>query len=413
MAAPGPLPPAHPTMADAQDRNLPASEKKIRKARTEGQVARSRDLAHLLTVGGGGALLAAVLPTLGDWLSRLMVTGLRFDAQLLSQPDAMTQRLGELGWAWLMVLLPLGAVGLLLALGASLACGGWNFTLKPLMPNFGKLNPLAGLGRMVSGQHLGDLAKASGLALLLGVIGAVWLYFHLAQFHDALTMPLPVALAHTGRALLGGLALLLIVLVVFAAIDVPLQRLLLANRLKMSHQEAKQELKEAEGNIEVKGRIKARMREMAKKRMLAAVPEADLVVMNPTHYAVALKYDDGAMAAPRIVAMGADLLALKIRDIARDHQVPVLQAAPLARALYTHGELDREIPARLFSAVAQVLAYVYQLRAALAGRGAMPNELPPIVVPPDLDPQTAEKAEKAEAAEAAAQAAGDTPDAKA
>jgi len=396
-------------MADAQDRNLPASQKKIRKARTEGQVARSRDLAHLLTVGGGGALLAAALPTLGDWLSRLLVTGLRFDAQLLSQPDAMTQRLGELGWAWLMVLLPLGAVGLVLALGAALASGGWNFTLQPLMPNFGKLNPLAGLGRMVSGQHLGDLAKASALALLLGVIGAVWLVFHLAQFHDALTMPLPVALAHTGRSLLGGLSLLVIVLVVFAAIDVPLQRLLLANRLKMSHQEAKQEHKEAEGNIEVKGRIKARMREMAKKRMLAAVPKADLVVMNPTHYAVALKYDDGAMAAPRIVAMGADLLALKIRDIARDHKVPVLQAAPLARALYTHGELDREIPARLFSAVAQVLAYVYQLRAALAGRGAMPQELPPIVVPLDLDPQTAEQAEQAEAA---AHPAGDTPDAK-
>ena len=396
-------------MADAQDRNLPASQKKIRKARTEGQVARSRDLAHLLTVGGGGALLAAALPTLGDWLSRLLVTGLRFDAQLLSQPDAMTQRLGELGWAWLMVLLPLGAVGLVLALGAALASGGWNFTLQPLMPNFGKLNPLAGLGRMVSGQHLGDLAKASALALLLGVIGAVWLVFHLAQFHDALTMPLPVALAHTGRSLLGGLSLLVIVLVVFAAIDVPLQRLMLANRLKMSHQEAKQEHKEAEGNIEVKGRIKARMREMAKKRMLAAVPKADLVVMNPTHYAVALKYDDGAMAAPRIVAMGADLLALKIRDIARDHKVPVLQAAPLARALYTHGELDREIPARLFSAVAQVLAYVYQLRAALAGRGAMPQELPPIVVPLDLDPQTAEQAEQAEAA---AHPAGDTPDAK-
>ena len=412
MAVLGPSAPLPLAMAEAQDRNLPASEKKIRKARADGQVARSRDLAHLLTVGGGGALLAAALPTLGDWLSRLLVTGLRFDAQLLSQPDAMTQRLAELGWAWLMVLLPLGAVGLLLALGASLACGGWNFTLKPLMPNFGKLNPLAGLGRMVSGQHLGDLAKATGLAMLLGVIGAVWLVFHLAQFHDALTMPLPVALAHTGRSLLGGLSLLVIVLVVFAAIDVPLQRLMLANRLKMSHQEAKQEHKEAEGNIEVKGRIKARMREMARKRMLAAVPKADLVVMNPTHYAVALKYDDGAMAAPRIVAMGADLMALKIRDIARDHQVPVLQAAPLARALYTHGELDREIPARLFSAVAQVLAYVYQLRAALAGRGAMPNELPPIVVPLDLDPQTAEQAEAAEAAAATAQAAADASDQK-
>jgi len=159
-------------MADAQDRNLPASEKKIRKAREDGQVARSRDLAHLLVVGGGGALLAAVLPTLGDWLHRLLVSGLRFDARFLARDDAMTARLGELTWAWMMVLLPLG--------GASLVSGGWNFTLKPLLPNFGKLDPLAGLGRMVSGQHLGDLAKASLLALLLGLIGAAWLATHLA-----------------------------------------------------------------------------------------------------------------------------------------------------------------------------------------------------------------------------------------
>lgn len=380
-------------MADSQDRNLPASEKKIRKARQDGQVARSRDLAHLMVVGGGGALLVLLMPRLGDWLSRLLTTGLRFDVNALAQPDAMTRQLATLGWAWLMVLLPLGAIGIALALGASLASGGWNFTLKPLAPKFSKLDPLAGLGRMVSGQHLGDLVKASVLALLLGTVGGVWLYLHLGQFHDALTMPLPVALAHTGQSLLNGLALLLVVLVVFAAIDVPLQRLNLRNRLKMSHQEVKQEHKEAEGNVEMKGRIKARMREMARKRMLAAVPKADLVVMNPTHYAVALKYDEGAMAAPRVVAKGADLMALKIRDIAREHQVPVLQSPPLARALYTHTEVDHEIPARLFSAVAQVLAYVYQLRAAMAGRGAMPNELPPIAVPPDLDPQTAPDAE--------------------
>jgi flagellar biosynthetic protein FlhB len=379
-------------MADAQDRNLPASQKKIRKARSEGQVARSRDLAHLMVVGGGGALLALLMPRLGDWLQRLLVTGLRFDVQLLSQPAAMTQRLAELGLAWLLVLLPLGAIGLALALGAGLASGGWNFSLKPLAPNFGKLNPLAGLGRMVAGQHLGDLVKACTLALLLGVIGGAWLYFHLDAFHSALAMPLPMALAHTGRTLVGGLALLLIVLVVFAAVDVPLQRLMLANRLKMSHQEARQEMKEAEGNVEVKGRIKARMREMSRKRMLAAVPKADLVVMNPTHYAVALKYEEGKMAAPRVVAKGADLLALKIRDIAHEHRVPVLQAPPLARALYTHGEIDHEIPARLFSAVAQVLAHVFQLRAAMAGRAAMPQDLPPIAVPPDLDPLTADAA---------------------
>ena len=379
-----------PAMADAQDRHLPASQKKIRKARSEGQVARSRDLAHLLVVGAGGALLVALLPRLGDWLARILATGLLFDAQMLAQPGVLTQRLATLSWAWLAVLLPLGGASLLLALGASLASGGWNFTLQPLLPNFGKLDPLAGLARMLSGQHLGDLTKACGLALLLGLIGGAYLYTHLPQFHDALALPLPAALAHTGRTLVNGLALLLILLVVFAAIDVPLQRAMLAKRLKMSHQEAKQEQKEAEGNVEVKGRIRARMREMAKKRMLSAVPTADLVVMNPTHYAVALKYDPAGMAAPRVVAKGADLLAIKIRELATQHKVPVLQAAPLARALFAHSEVDREIPARLFSAVAQVLAYVYQLRAAMAGQGAMPADLPPINVPPDLDPAVAD-----------------------
>jgi len=377
-------------MADAQDRHLPASDKKIRKARSEGQVARSRDLGHLLAVGGGGALLLVALPRLGDWAARLLASGLRFDLQALEQADAMTRHLSALTWAWMAVLLPIGATGILLALAAAMASGGWNFTFGPLAPNFGKLNPLAGIARMVSGQHLGDLAKACTLALVLGVVGGFWLWLHLGQFHDALAMPLPAALAHTGSALRDGLVLLVVVLAVSAAIDLPLQRRMLANRLKMSHQEVRQEQKEAEGNVEMKGRIKSRMREMARKRMLAAVPKADLVVMNPTHYAVALQYDEGRMGAPRVVAKGADLLALKIRDLAREHQVPVLQAAPLARALYTHTEVDHEIPARLFAAVAQVLAYVYQLRAAMAGQGAMPHDLPPIVVPPDLDPHTAE-----------------------
>ena len=148
----------------------------------------------------------------------------------------------------------------------------------------------------------------------------------------------------------------------------------------MSHQEAKQEIKELEGNVEVKAKVRARMREMANRRMLAAVPRADLVVMNPTHYAVALQYDDATMAAPRVLAKGADLMALRIRDAADAAKVPVLRAPPLARALYTHAEVDREIPAQLFSAVAQVLAWVYQLRAAMAARAAMPVE-PPAAVP--------------------------------
>ena len=379
-------------MADAQDRNLPASQKKIRKARADGQVARSRDLAHLAVVGAGGALLVVLMPRLGDWLQRILTTGLRFDAQMLAQPDMLTQRLADLSWAWMLVLLPLGGASAALALAAALAAGGWNFTLKPLAPDFSKLDPLAGLARMVAGQHLGDLAKASVLALLLGIVGGVYLYTHLGEFNAALTQPLPVALAHTGGMLVSGMALLLIVLAVFAAIDLPLQRRNMMQRLKMSHQEQKQEHREAEGNAEVKGRVKARMREMSRKRMLAAVPKADLVVMNPSHFAVALQYDPAGMAAPRVVAKGADLMALKIRDIATEHKVPVLQAPPLARALYTHAEIDHEIPARLFTAVAQVLAYVYQLRAALAGTGPQPPDLAAVAVPADLDPHQAASA---------------------
>jgi len=170
-------------------------------------------------------------------------------------------------------------------------------------------------------------------------------------------------------------------------------------RLMMSREEAKQEMKELEGNVEVKAKVKARMREMVKRRMLANVPQADLVVMNPTHYAVALKYNDATMAAPRVVAKGADLLAMRIRDLARDAKVPVLRAPPLARALYAHVEIDREVPAALFAAVAQVLAYVYQLRAALAGQAPMPQAVPEPQLPPGFDPDEKAAPHAAQAAE--------------
>jgi type III secretion system FlhB-like substrate exporter/YHS domain-containing protein len=208
----------------------------------------------------------------------------------------------------------------------------------------------------------------------------------------ALALPLPTALGHVAGTLTGGVALLVLLLAAFALVDVPLQRHLHMARQKMSHQEAKQEHKELEGNVEIKSKVKALMRERANRRMIAAVPKADLVVMNPTHYAVALKYDDATMAAPRVLAKGADLLAMRIRDAAKEHKVPVLQAPPLARALYAHAQIDREIPAALFAAVAQVLAYVYQLRAAIAGRGPQPGDLPPLAVPPELDPHQAKGA---------------------
>jgi flagellar biosynthesis protein FlhB len=376
-------------MADnsAQDRNLPASQRKITKAREDGQVARSRDLGHFAAFFAAGLLLMTLAPDAIAFLARLTAAGLQFDTQVLAGTQPMLERLGHFGGRFVLVVVPMGLLMMAVAAAAGAASGGWNFTWKAIKPKFSKLNPLSGLGRVFSPTQVGQALKACLLALVLGVIGAFFLQASLPRFMHAVGMPLPAALSHAGAAVWAGVMLLLMALGAFALVDVPLQRFLWLKQLRMSHQEVKQEHKETEGNSEVKSRMRQRMREVANRRMLSEVPKADLVVMNPTHFAVALKYDDKTMTAPRVVAKGADLMAFRIRDAARDAQVPVLEAPPLARALYAHAEVDREIPAALFSAVAQVLAWVYQLRAAMAGRGMPPGELPALAVPAELDPK--------------------------
>ncbi len=375
-------------MADdsSQDKKLPASQRKIQKAREEGQVARSRDLGHFGAIGAGVALVALLAPLATESAGQLLSTGLRFDAALLAQPTLMLERLATLAAQMLLFLLPLFALMLVVAVASGVLSGGWNFTLQPLTPKFDKLNPLTGMGRVFSGHQLAETLKACLLALVLGAVGTAYLGQRWERHAELLSMPLPAALVAGGDLILSGLLLVAGVLALFALVDVPLQRFLLQRRLRMSVQEMKQEFKEAEGSPEIKSRLRARMRELANRRMLAAVPMAALVVMNPTHFAAALKYDDSKMAAPRVVAKGADLLAFKIRDLAKDHQVPVLQMPPLARALYAHTEVDQEIPARLFSAVAQVLAWVYQLRDAMAAGRGLAGEPPMPEVPADMDP---------------------------
>ncbi len=375
-------------MADtsSQDRNLPASQRKLDKARTEGQVARSRDLGHFGALAAVVAVFAALAPEITAWLNHMLADALRFDASSTTSPDAMAQRLSGLTLKMLAVLLPLFGALFTVALASGVLAGGWNFSMQAMAPKFDKINPLTGLGRVFSGQQMTQTLKACLLAVLLGLAGALYLWRQWLHHAELLAMPLPAALAAGAGLLQGGLLLLCGVLAVFALVDVPLQRQMLMKRLRMTAAEAKQEHKETEGSSEVKGRMRARMRELANRRMLTQVPLADLVVMNPSHYAVALKYDDARMGAPRVVAKGADLLALKIRDLAREAKVPVLQAPPLARALYAHTEVDQEIPARLFSAVAQVLAWVYALRDAAAAGRLVTQEAPAPEVPADLDP---------------------------
>jgi flagellar biosynthesis protein FlhB len=372
--------------SDSQDKTLPASPRKLAKAREDGQVARSRDLGHFLVVAGGGALLVALAPQALGWMRDVLASGLRFNADVLTSTKSMGEHLSALSLRWMLSVVPLGTLIALAAVLGSVAVGGWNWTWKPLSPKFEKLNPLTGVMRLFAKQQMVEALKASGLALVLGAIAALYLKSHMDDFNSMLGMAVPTALPHMGQIILNGLLLLILVLAVFAAVDAPLQKFMMAQRLRMSPAEAKQEHKETEGNGEIKAKLKLQMRAMANKRMLSAVPTADLVVMNPTHYAVALKYDENSMGAPRVVAKGADLMAMRIRDAANGAEVPVLEAPVLARALYAHSEVDREVPAALFAAVAQVLAYVYQLRAALAGQGKAPAALPTLNVPSELDP---------------------------
>ncbi len=379
-------------MESSQDKSLPATARKLQKTRENGQTSRSRDLTHLAVLGMGCAMVLAGGPTLLQHMRLEMGRQFSFDGATVLVPQLMLERLSSmmlLGITGVLVFaLAISVTSVLL----SLMSGGWVFSWKPIFPEFSKLNPIAGLGNVFSKQQLVTALKNVVLTLILGLVA--WLHVrdgipHMAKLP---TQGSPMALAMVGDWILSGIAMLMLVVFAMVLIDVPLQKFLFLQRLKMSHQEVKQEHKESEGSPEVKGKIRQKQREMAHRASVNRVPAADFVVTNPTHYAVALRYDDKTMAAPQVVAMGADLIAFKIREVAKAHNVPVLESPMLARALYAHAEIDQTIPAQLYTAVAQVLAYVYRLKASLRGEVPPPGALEQPHVPPELDPHAKKRA---------------------
>jgi flagellar biosynthetic protein FlhB len=377
-------------MADAQDtgqeRNLPPTAKRLADARKEGQVVRSRDLAHLLVLGVGAALLIGLASPLARAGIELVSNGLNFDAQAVADPSKMAARLSELAAAGLLALAPIFVAMAAAAVAAPLAVGGWLFVPSQAAPKFSRLNPLSGVKRMLSLRSVVDLFKVMLLAGLLGAVG----FSYIAHQVDALAglahESLPASLAHFGTLLAMALGMLVAVLAVSATIDVPFQLFEHHKKLKMTLEEVKRESKETDGDPHLRARIRRMQLDVARNRMMVAVPTADVVITNPTHYAVALKYADGRSRAPVVVAKGTDGIAERIRDIARSHGVPRLEAPPLARALHRHVEIGDEIPAALYTAVAQVLAYIYQLKAFAAGRAPRPVEPSGIEVPAGMDP---------------------------
>ncbi len=370
----------------SQDRNLPASERKLKKARADGQVNRSTDLSHLAVLGAGALAVLVLAPVLFDNLKLDLARQLTFDSATVQRAGSMLARLGESTTVGVAGSAAFAAIVMSAAIISAIASGGWVNSLKPLMPDFSRLNPLKGFGNLFTKKKFLDTAKMLLITSALFTIATIFLSNGIQTVAALMLQPSASAIAHLTQWITAGIGLLLLVILLAAMVDVPLQSFLHKDQMKMSHQEVKEEGKESDGNPQMKSRMRQKQREMSQKSSVNAVPKADFIVMNPTHFAVAIKYDEKTMGAPRVISKGADLLAMKIRDIAKHHSIPVLHSPMLARALYANAEIDQDIPSALYTAVAQVLAYIYRVRAAMRGEGPMPDSVPQPEVPAELDP---------------------------
>ena len=376
-------------MAEASnaEKTEPASQRRLDQARKEGDIPRSREVGTFTVLMTAGAGLWVLGDGLVGKLSAVLQSGLSLDREQVYNPAVLIERVTADIGSVMLACLPLAAAIMLVMLASPLVIGGWNFSAKSFMPNFGKLNPMRGLGNMVSTNALVELLKAVAKTLL---VGAVAWYVVISQKDAVIGLvaePFGTAAPHLGSLVARAFLTMVGALGAIAILDGPYQIWHYANKLKMTRQEVIQESKESDGNPQIKGKIRQLQREMARKRMMSNVPTADVVVTNPTHFAVALKYGEGQRGAPRVVAKGTDEVAAKIREIAKENKVALLEAPALARALYKHTDIDDEIPEALYSAVAEVLAYVYQLRAYTKGTtDQYPDRPTTLPVPPELDP---------------------------
>jgi len=372
----------------AQDKTEAPTARRIEKAREEGQIARSRELSSF-------AMLVVGIATLwigSGWMSRylfdVMVTGLQFDHQLLFDLPASLQHCASLLVAGVLAVMPVMIALTLTALLAPMLLGGWVFTTKSLTPDITKLNPLSGLKRMFSMHGLSEMIKA---VLKTGLIGLVVWYFiraHRDRLLGLSGLSIGSACIDAMSMIAQGVILSVLAFIAVVAVDVPYQLYSHFKKLKMSKEEIKREHKESEGDPHIKGKIRQQQQAMARRRMMAEVPTANVIVTNPTHYAAALRYQEG-MPAPILVAKGSDEVAFRIREVAAEHDIPVLEAPPLARSLYHYCDLEHEIPQGLYAAVAEVLAWVYRLDQARFNGTEMPDEPQDFDIPEELvDPQT-------------------------
>ncbi|KJV32737.1 flagellar biosynthesis protein FlhB [Aquitalea magnusonii] len=376
-------------MAEDSDleRTEPASAKRLQTARDDGNVPRSRELSTFAVTMTGVALLMTLGGKLGTAIMVMMKQLLIFDQHTVAQAEPAIIRFKEAMFGMLWQLLPIFGGLAIVAVATPILIGGWNFTLAPLEPKLTKLNPASGIKRIFSLNAATEGLKAILKSMLIGGV-AVWIIWReRTDILGLLSMPLEAGILKMTDMLITTFFIVTAAMLMLVVIDVPFQLWNYHKQLRMTKEEIKQEYKEMEGSPEVKGRIRQLQREAARKRMMQEIPKANVIVTNPTHYAVALKYEEG-MQAPEIVAMGTLKLAEKIIATGKEHKVTVMRSPSFARALYFHGELGREIPARLYTAAAQILAYVYQLKAYEYNGGLAPVFPDQLDVPADLDPES-------------------------
>jgi flagellar biosynthetic protein FlhB len=374
----------------AEDSDLEKTEqpsaRRLEQAREEGQVPQSRELSTFLVLMAG----VSGLWLMGEWISGRILGVLRrgfsFERTVAFDPQLMLKGFGDLFTEALLTMLPLFGVLMIAAVGAPILLGGFVFSPQALGLKLGRMDPIKGLGRRFSLHGVAELVKSLLKAAIVGGVGVFAVWREREHLFALMFEKVDSAVPDFLHTVLFSALLIIMGLAILALIDVPFQLWQYHKRLRMTKEEVRREAKEQEGDPHVKGRIRGLQREMARRRMMAEVPKADVVVTNPTHFSVALKYDAQKMGAPIVVAKGRGEIALKIRELAKEHKVPLLEAPPLARALYKHCELEQAVPGALYTAVAEVMAYVYQLNQWMAKGGlppAAPGKLP---VPDDMDP---------------------------
>ncbi len=366
---------------DGQEKTEQPTAKRLDDAKRKGQVPRSRELNTMAVTMIGVVSLVAMSKTLGGSLSQMMSQRFVLTREEIFDANSMLIHLGQGVGEVFLSLTPFFLMVILAAIFSSIALGGFSFSGEALTPKLEKLSPLKGIKRVFSARGLVELVKAMAKFLLIGGITVLLLYTTLEKYLALHAMDMAQAISHLNSLIGWSVILLASCLILIAAIDVPFQLWDHHRQLRMTRQEMRDEMKETEGKPEVKGRIRQLQREMAQRRMMEQVPKADVIVTNPTHYAVALKYDPERMHAPKMVAKGADLIAMNIRKVAKEAKVPLVESPILARAIYFHTEIDAYIPAGLYLAVAKLLAYVFQLRAYRTAGGERPQMPEDLTVP--------------------------------